>query len=111
VNIDIINKQVSKSLGIKETDVTQINKFFWRSVYDHIYSYNPMPVNIPNVCVIYPNPYYNKQEINRYIQAIRKLKFNKRYKEGSLMRQKAIEEIKGRLRKSLNIRKVNKWTN
>lgn len=111
MNIDIVNKQVSINTGMKESEVAQINKFFWRSVYDHIYSYNPMPVNIPNVCVIYPNAYYNKKEINRYIQAIRKLRFNKRYKPDSKMRASAIEEIQGRLRKVLNIRKVNKWTN
>ena len=111
MNIDIVNKQVSVNTGIKESDVAQVNKFFWRHVYEHIYSYNSLPVNIPNVCVIYPNAYYNKQQINRYIQAIRKLRFNKRYKENSQMRISAIEEIKTKLRKVLSIRKNNKWVN
>jgi hypothetical protein len=111
VNIEIVNKQVSIKTGIRETDVTAVNKFFWQNIRKHIYDYNSRPVNIPNVCVIYPNAYYNKQQIYGHIRAIRKMRYNKRYKQDSPRRMQKIEEIKTELRKVLNIRKENKWVN
>lgn len=111
MNIEIINKQLSKTLQLKESDVALVNKFFWSKIREHIYSYDNLPINIPNVCVFYPTAYHTKKQLLFYINGIRGLKVSKRYKEDSIIREKRIEEYKKNIRKIWNIRKTNKYTN
>lgn len=111
MNIDIVNKRVSNKLNINEKKVAQINKFYWRSVYDHFYSYNPQPVNIDYVCVLYPDKWLLKKAIKRYIQKIRATIVSKRFKPVSGVREYYIEYYKGILIKLLKVRKHHKYTN
>jgi hypothetical protein len=109
MNIDIVNKQVSKKLGLKEKDVTLVNYFFWNKIYEHLYMYNPNPVNIKNVCVLYPDKYLLKHETLKIIKSLRFLK--KRKIESLLLKNGFIETKKKLLRHALSIRKANKYTN
>ncbi len=102
MNIDIVNKQVSRKLGINEKKVTLVNKFYWDCIKQHIYSYNPNPVNIDSVCVLYPAHWLIKDAILHYVAKIRKLK-----KKNSLI----TETYNVMLRHFWNMRKVNKFTN
>ena len=111
MNIDIVNNQVANKLKIKESEVAAINKFFWQKVYHHFYDYNSQPINIPNVCVIYPTAYHTKKQILYYVDGIRRLQYNKRYKPNSQMRLNRIEQFKDNLRKVWRIRKQNQWIN
>lgn len=111
MNIEIVNKQVANKLQMKESDVSLINKFFWSHVKDAVYTYTPNPININNVCVIYPTAYHTKKQLYYYINGIRKLRRSNRYKPDSAMRIKRIEEFKTYIRKIWAIRKQNQWTN
>lgn len=111
MNIDIVNKQVSKKLSVPEKQVALINKFFWRQVYDHFYSYSDRPLDIQNVCVFYDDKWLIKKHIKKYIIRIRKTKVSKRFAEQSLVRESLIENYKKILRQLLKLRKLNKYTN
>lgn len=111
MNIDIVNKQISKKLNLPEKQVALINKFFWRKVYDHITTYSPTPVNIENVCVIYPDKWSVKKSIKTTIYRIRNTKVSKRFKEGSFKKQDYLSKYNRILKKILSIRKANKWVN
>lgn len=111
MNIDIVNKQVAEKLGIKEKKVQQINAFFWRNVADHIYGYNPQPVNIENICVLYPNKYKIKKEIYKYINKLRAIKSSRKFREGSPKFLSYVEQYSKMLRGFLKLRKENKFTN
>lgn len=109
MNIDIVNKQVAVKFNMRESEVAQINKFFWQQIREHLYSYTPLPVNIPNVCVLYPTAYHTRKQILFYIAAIRKLIVSRRYKPDSIIRQQRIETYKQTIRKIWAIRKQNKF--
>lgn len=111
MNIDIVNKQVSKKLNIIETEVAVINKFFWANIKEHIYSYKHLPINIPNVCVFFPTAYHTKKQLFSNIAALRNLRISKRFKPNSVMHHNYMEEIKARIRKIWAIRKTNKYIN
>ena len=111
MNIDIVNKQVSKDLKIDEKKVALVNKYYWSRVKEHIYSYNSKPVNIENVCVLYPAPWLVKKSILYYINLIRKIKKSKRFADNSLKREGYINNYKQYIRHFLKIRKENKFTN
>lgn len=111
MNIEIVNKQVSKNLNIDEKKVALINKFYWSRIKEHIYSYNPNPVNIENICVLYPAPWLVKKSILYYINLIRKIKKSKRFAENSLKREGYINNYKEYVRNFLKLRKQNKFTN
>lgn len=111
MNIDIVNKQVANKLGIRESQVALVNKFYWQHIKDHIYSYNNLPINIQNICVLYPTAYHTKKQLLYYIYGLRKLRTSKRYKPDSAMRASRIELFKGYIRKIWQIRKQNQWTN
>lgn len=111
MNIDIVNKQVSKKLDIRESKVKLVNAFYWKSIREHIYSFNPKPVNIEFVCVFYPSRTSIKRAIGYYIKRIRSLQVSKRFKEVSLVRTGMIERHIATLKGFLKIRKDNKYTN
>lgn len=111
MNIDIVNKQVSAKLNIKESTVALINGYYWSRVKKHIYDYDPRPVNIENVCVLYPNKYRLKGCIYEYIERLRKLKKGEKYIIGSEKFLDVLEDYKFILRKYLNLRKYYKFTN
>ena len=111
MNIEVVNRQISKDLKIAESKVTIVNKYYWQKVYNHLYSYDPQPINIENVCVIHPEQWLLKKNIYLYINRLRALKVNKRFKEGSVMRESYIEKNKQVLRNYLKLRKHYKYTN
>lgn len=111
MNIEIVNKQVSTELGIKESDVELVNKFYWQRIKKHIYDYNPLPINIMNVCVLYPTASLNKKQIKATIKRIQYTRISKRFKEGSKVRDGYLQNYNVILRKLIAIRKYNKFTN
>lgn len=111
MNIDIVNKQVANDLGIAENKVKLINSFYWRSIYEHLYSYSSSPVNIEQICVLYPNKYLIKKAIYMYIFKLKNLRNSKKFKEDSPKKQSYEEIYKATLRKFLKLRKDNKFTN
>lgn len=111
MNIDIVNKELSNKLGIKESKIALVNKFYWDKVKKHISSYSDQPINISKVCVIYPDKYLLKKRIFRMIKIIRCIKKSKRFTENSDKQIEYIENSKVILRKYLKIRKDCKFTN
>lgn len=111
MNIDIVNKQVSEKLGVSEKKVAIINKFYWRSIYDHLYSYDPRPLNIENVCVLYTDKYLIKKQILLYIRRIRNIQHSVKFKVYSPLRITYIDSYKEMLRKLWALRKKQKYTN
>ena len=111
MNIDVINKQVSKHLGVHQTKVEMVNRFFWTSVHEHVDGFSPRPINIPNICVFYPNRYRIKILILRCIKRIRNNKYSTKFKKDSAARQRLIDNDTELLRKLLKIRKENNYVN
>lgn len=111
MNIDIVNKQVSKKLGLSEKKVALINTFYWQQIKAHIYSYNHTPLNVENLFVLYPDKYILKHTILKYINLIRKTKNSPKYNTNSPKYQNILNDYKKTLRNFLNIRKQNKFTN
>lgn len=111
MNIDIVNKQVGKRLNIDEKNIALVNKYYWSKVKAHIYSYDSKPVNIENVCVLYPAPWLVKKSILYYLNMIRKTRESKRFAEHSLKREGYIKKYEEYVRNFLSIRKANKFTN
>lgn len=111
MNIDIVNKQVSKKLGANERKVTLTNKFYWRKVYDHLYGYDDRPITIENVCVFYQDKYLIKKQIKKYVSRIRATIISKKFAPISPKREGYIESYKKNLRELWRLRKLNKYTN
>ena len=111
MNIDIINTQVAMQTGLPEAQVKLINSFYWRKIYEHLYSYDPQPLNIENICVLYPNKHLVKKFLLTHIGYLRNADHNKRYIEGSVKHQGYITRIKNLIAAAWQIRKTNKFTN
>lgn len=111
MNIDIINKQVAAELNLPLKDVTLINKYYWQRIRQHVYSYNPRPLNIMNVCVLFHTKQLNKKAIKLTIKKLRSILKSRRFKEGSPKRLAYAENYRKQLRHLLAIRKYNKYTN
>lgn len=111
MNIEIVNKQISTKLNLSERDVEQINKFYWQRIKQHIYNYNPAPLNISNICVLYPMGKLNKKLIQYVIKKIRYTRISKRFSPTSNRRLIYIDNYNKILRKLLAMRKYNKFTN
>lgn len=111
MNIDIINKEVSNSLDIKERKVKLVNDFYWGKIYDHIASYNEDPINIFGICTIHPDKYLVRRCINKSIIILRKLLKSNKYKPDSELRAKYVSDLQNSIRKYLSLRKKCKFTN
>ena len=111
MNIDIVNRQVSNKLKIKESKVALVNKFYWRSIYDYFYSYNEKPLNIDNICVFYDDKWLVKKYIKYLINKIRKTKVSPKFRENSPIREKYIERYKEILKSLWALRKIHKYIN
>lgn len=111
MNIDVVNKQVSEECGIKEKDVALINAFFWQRIRKHIQSYNPQPINIENLFVIYPDQWLLKGAIRQYIGRLRSLGTTKKFIIGSVKHTNYTENLRIVLRNFLKLRKHYKFTN
>lgn len=111
MNIDIVNKQISKTLNLSEKKVALINKFYWRNIYDHLYDYNEQPLNIDHICVLYNDKYLLKKAIRLYIKKIRFTKVSRKFKPDSNVRLAHIENYKKVLRELWRLRKAHKFTN
>lgn len=111
MNIDIVNRQLSNEFDIAEKEVARITNFYWQNIKQHIYSYNPTPINVPNLFVLYPDKYLLKHVIREYILKIRKVQSSKVFIKDSIKQLSTIEKYKKVLRKFLQIRKSNKFTN
>lgn len=111
MNIDIVNRQVADRLDLKESKVRLINQFYWRQVYNHLYSFDSQPVNIENVCVLYPNKYSVKRAIKLYINKIKSVKFGTKFKPSSPKQLLYLDSYRSILRGYLRLRKENKFTN
>lgn len=111
MNIDIVTKQVSKKLNYPEKKVALLNRFYWRNVYDHFYSYNEQPLNIEYICVFFNDKWLVKKYIKYYIAKIRRTRTSKKFKPDSPMRISYIENYKRILRDVWRLRKVHKYTN
>lgn len=112
MNIDIVNQHVSEELGIPLKNVKLVNSFYWRAIKDHVYNYNPQPLNISNICVFYIAPVPLKRQIFRLIKTLRSLKESKKYRKNNSPRRDAYMSFYGKaLRNMLIIRKYNKYTN
>lgn len=111
MNIDIVNKQVAKKLNIKEADVKLINNFYWGGIKQHLYDYNPQPLNIDSICVIHPEKKLVKKAILKYIQRVRRIRNSKKFKAGSAKSTLYIETYKKYIKNFYNLRKYHKFTN
>lgn len=111
MNIDIVNRQVSEKLGVPEKKVALLNKFYWRSVYDHLYSYDQRPLNVENVCVFYVDKRSLKKQILLYIKRIRTIRHSVKFKVYSKLRPIYIEGYKDMIRKLWRLRKEKQYTN
>lgn len=111
MNIDVVNKQVSKQLSLEEKKVALINAFYWQRIKQHIFDYNPTPINIENLCVIYPDKWLVHNAIKRYIYKLRNLHKSPRFTIGSIKHKSYIENNNKVLRGLLKLRKDNKFTN
>lgn len=112
MNIDIVNQHISEKLNIPLKDVKAINQFYWQSIRNHIYKYNPSPLNISNICVFYVAPRPLKKEIIRIIKNLRKIKASKRYRVvNSTKREDYLAYYNKALRGMLSVRKYYKFTN
>jgi hypothetical protein len=111
MNIDLVNKEVSKKLSIKEKHVSLVNSFYWRSIYEHIYRYDERPINIQGVCVLYITEWTVKKRLVELISKIRRIKKSTRYKENSFKKSDIIRKYNETLKKVWDIRKKNKYTN
>jgi hypothetical protein len=111
MNIDVINKQVSKDLSIDEKKVALINTFYWQKIKTHIYDYNPTPLNIENLFVLYPDKWLLKKYIYMYVRKTRAIKNSTKFKIGSVKHLSYIENYSKILRHYLKLRKHYKYTN
>lgn len=111
MNIDIVNRIVSKNTNISKEKVELVNKFYWDAVKNHIYSYNPSPLNIRGICVIFPNKYLLKKNILELIHNLRSLRKGEKYSKLNSSKEKYEENICNEIRKLLSIRKYHKYTN
>lgn len=111
MNIDIVNKLVAQKNGLKETKVRLVNQFFWRQVYNHLYSFDSQPINIENVCVLYPDKYLIKKAIKLYIRKIRNVHDGSKFNFGSPKQLLYLDSYRAVLRGYLKLRKENKFTN
>lgn len=111
MNIDIVNKQVADKLKLKESKVRLINQFYWQQIYQHLYSYDPLPVNIENVCVFYPHKKRIKETILLYVKKLRKIKTSKKFRPNSPTHQKYILLYTTYLKHFWALRKYHKFTN
>ena len=111
MNIDIVNKMVSNKLKVNETVVAKIHLHYWKSIKEHIYSYNPQPINIANICVLHASKILVKNAILKQIYKIRAIKKSQRYSEDSALRDAALAKYYKDLRKFIAMRKTNKYTN
>lgn len=111
MNIDIANKDVSKKLGINEKKVAKVTDFYWSLNLEHIYKYNPQPLNIENICVLYPDQWLLKNYINKTINTIRKIRKGFKYNVNSPKYNSIMEHYYNVLRNYLKIRKHYKYTN
>lgn len=111
MNIDIVNKQVAKKLEIKEADVKLINNFYWGSIKEHLYNYDPQPLNIDGICVLHPEKKLVKKAILKYIHRIRTIRKSKKFRSGSAKSKAYIERYKLYVKDFYNLRKYHKFTN
>lgn len=111
MNIDMVNAAVVNNSDYNKKVVELVNSYYWGRVKEHIMSYDPNPVNIDYVCVLYANKHYIKKEILSLIDRIRKLRVNKNFKEDSIKKQAIEEGYKKHIRGLLKIRKHYKYTN
>ena len=111
MNIDIVNTHVASKLNAKVEDVKLVNKFYWDSINNHLYSFNPAPINIDGICVLYAHPFLLKKAILKYIHMIRKTRRSTKFKPDSILRKAYIEKQLKMLIGFLKIRKHNKFTN
>lgn len=111
MNLDIINRQTSQKLGIDEKKVEQVNTFFWRTIRDTLYTYTEKPVNITNICVLYPTNKLVKKRIHELIKIIRIIKKSKKFKPDSVRKELILQSYKIMLANVWKIRKANKYTN
>lgn len=111
MNIDIVNRQVSKQHNINERKVAQVNKFYWRHIYDYFYGYDTRALSIENICLFYNDKKLIKKTILLYIKRIRNVRMSVKFKISSpsrLMYIRAYQEI---IKKLWNVRKQCKYTN
>lgn len=111
MNIEVINKQVSKDLSIEEKKVALVNNFYWGRIKAHIQNYEPEPINIENLFVIYPDKWLLKKYIYMYINKIRGMRNSGKFNVGSQKYGNYIENYKKVLRQFLKLRKIHKYTN
>lgn len=109
MNIDVVNSKVSKKLEIDEKIVALVNKYYWNRIKEHIISYNPNPVNIYNIAVIYPSKNLIKRQILSIIKKLREL-LNSETRSDEV-KKRIIDKEREKLRNLLKIRKHNKFTN
>lgn len=111
MNIDIVNKVVADKNNVKVDRVELINKFYWKKIKNHLYEFDPQPLNIEYVCVIYPNKYYLKKEILKTIAQIRGIRVSPKFKDSSIKKESYIANLEHYLKGLLSIRKYHKYTN
>lgn len=111
MNIEIVNKQVSEKCGIQERKVELVNKFYWRSIYDHLYSYDPRPINIENVCVLHVERWRLKKAILLYVKKIRNTLASTKFKVDSPKRIVYLERYRSLLGKLWRLRKQKEYIN
>lgn len=111
MNIDIVNKEVAKKLNYHEKKVAKINQFYWDRNLKHLSTFDPRALNIEGICVIHPDPYFIKVNIERMINTIRKINRLNKYKKDSPKYLSIIQNYNNVLRGYWNLRKYYKYTN
>lgn len=107
MNIDIINTQIVNDTGLSVEQVESVNKFYWRKVRDHIYDYNPQPLNIDYVCVLMPHKKLVKHHLKEAINKLRYLKKNSDFN----LREERMHTHSIFVNNLLKMRKYHKQTN
>lgn len=111
MNIDIVNRVVSKKLGIHESKVSQINSFYWTQIRNTLYDFVEQPVSIEGICVLYTNKYILKKGLYEYILRMRALRGSKKFTPYSVKYNSYMEKYQTIFRHLWRLRKHYKFTN
>lgn len=111
MNIDLVNTIVSGKLDIDKEEVGFVNSMYWEMINKHMLSYNPRPVNIEQICVLYPNKYHIKTEILTAISKLRALRTSEKFREGSQKTIVYTRQLHDIIKNLLKIRRHHKYTN
>jgi hypothetical protein len=105
MNIDVVNGKVARELKMDERMVKKVNEFYWNNIKAHLKRYDPSPISVEGVCVIYPSGKWNRNELDWCIKELRRLKGKERIRKEDTL----LEYYKGVFRQLWKLRKHYKY--